>query len=1092
MISYHSRLALRRPIQPVARWATNAGALAALTLTVLVSGLPAQAQEKSCCNLATGQFEAAASPEACEATGDRVALGSSPDSFMRAAICFQNVTQQAQEALGNTGVDLSTLPETSPTPADAMALLQQMQGGPSGAGSYACCNLSAAAFVGSMTVAACRAKGADHLPDTPENLAAVQACRKPSSTGGAWNKEAFVENIEGGDFETWKDDHRPRGFASYGVPASVLASRDALDMQTTFRTSDAHTGSAALRLKNFDFLSVVPAREAAIARAALGAKAPSAAAGVFSCKDPCPENPDAAGGAGPDVFAALDATAIETHVCAAYKGYIASGDELSLNVVAFSGGEAIGGINDSPSAENVITDSSAEWVRFAVPITAPNQALPDKGRVGLQAAVRPRNMMQDVTTSGMAGQVSTETDLIIDSIHFCSLVDLTAYRSAAIAGQEDEEIPDSEEATLGVQAFVNLDNDDQDRHWDHEDPDGVAGDDDLVRLRLELPMNSFGTVELKAPGLGTRYRLWDDADKSRPFELANQELEVEELLRADGQGVRFLRDVWLEAIAPSTAPGDEAIVFSFKNRLNQDKEVADKIVLTALGVEEVTWQGAGAAAAIDDDPSWPATAEGQGKRVFPGKRWEGGAPSGQSQQEVVVEVKLTAKPVRPVELHLKSFDVDDPSSEDPIIDDESEADDNRHDVDPGPAGIFVDSGKETHSLTMAEQSARTGFKVGLRPGDNYRVVVGVDEAQLADMENNDKELAKHGPRHTTKVVDPDLLAETGSVLDSRIREHVHYESPVLTVWRRLHAEVDNMGPVAENDEKVGVVKVIPTGDWTADPGPAKQQSRLQLDANLFDELPKESRSERLYHRNSFHRGKMRLGSEEFEITGNSSNSNGSDDEIRVAYDKTRKALTEDDFKNLQVTLEDNDPQRDGDPVPPINFTLTDSELARAYIELDRKTLPNSSQPVPFILHFKDDQQTYLKPLFAKHFQNKGLDDDPEFWVVYVLNAYQGMLREDGDGNKDTGAISGQTDANQSGPNAGANGYGIVVFQESGRELAEDRGTAGWALDTTPAHEIAHLFRSTHAHGDIMDFEMNNRRPEYSPTTLNLLRSTEYP
>lgn len=74
-------------------WTHRGGALLALALSFAVAVLPAKAQEKSCCNLASGQFEAAASPEACEAAGDRVALGSTPDSFMRAAICFQNATQ---------------------------------------------------------------------------------------------------------------------------------------------------------------------------------------------------------------------------------------------------------------------------------------------------------------------------------------------------------------------------------------------------------------------------------------------------------------------------------------------------------------------------------------------------------------------------------------------------------------------------------------------------------------------------------------------------------------------------------------------------------------------------------------------------------------------------------------------------------------------------------------------------------------------------------------------------------------------------------------------------------------------------------------
>ncbi len=1069
--------------------------LAALLAATLSSGT-ARADGKTCCNLDTKQFEAAASPAACEAAGNRVALGSTPDSFAKAAVCFQSAVQQANQALANTGVDFSKLGQSGPSSGDVANLVQQAQIGSGGPAQYQCCNVPGKAFVGTMAAAACRAKGSGHLPDTPDNLEAVQVCRAAPSLGSTWEKKDFVANIEGGDFETWKDAHRPTGFGTYGVPPSVLASGKALDMQTTFRSPDAHTGEFSLRLKNFDFLSVVPKREAAIARA-LGGKAPAAQAGVFSCADPCPENAPVKSGGGQDVFASLEATSIESHICIAYKGYVAPEDELSLNVVAFDGTTAVAGVNQAPSADSVITQSSSDWVRFAVPLSAPQTRAPESGRVGLQAQVQPRGMMKNVMSSGIPGQVSTQTDVLLDSIHFCSLVDITAYRSPAMARSGAVRVPDSEEETLGVQAFVNLDNDDNDAFWDHEDTDGVEGDDDLVRLRLELPMNSFGKVKLLAPGLGKRYALWDDRNKSRPFDLANKELEVEDLLRADAQGTRFVRDVWVEAIAPSTASGDEEFVFSFKNRLNQDKEITDRIVFTTLGVEEVTWVGKdkdASAPEIDVDPSWPEWAEGKGLRVFPGKRWDGNKPSSRTKQELQVEVKLSAKPTRPVKVHLKSFDVDDPSTYDPILDDESVAEDNRHAEDPGRAGMFLESGSQTHSVELKDQSVRTGFKVGLRPGDNYRIVAGFNKKLVAKLLNDDTALSKYRGDHSTKVVDPDMLEETKSVPDARIRQHEHYESPVLTIWRRIHAELDTMDTVDQNDEMVTVTKVTPTKDWTFGTGGPKQQSLLQLKNNLFHgELPPESQSDRTGHFNSFAGGKLHLGKEVFEVTGSSAHEQGYYDEIRVAYDKSRAPLTADDFKNVKARLQDDDPERDGDPVPAIDFTLTHKLLARAYMELDLKTLPNDQNPVPFILHFKDDSQTYLKQKFEPHFKHQKLDNDPEFWVVYILNAYQGRLIEDGDGIKDTGNIAGQTDANPSGPNVGKDGWGMVIFQESGRDLeANPAYGRGWNRDTIPAHEIAHLFGVVHADDYIMSFTDHFRPSIYSPITLKKMRAAEFP
>ncbi len=1084
------------------------GAVLVVMICMLLVTDEAAADAKTCCNLTSGEFETAESPAACEAMGNRVAVGSNPQSFAQAAICFQNAAQQANDALRNSGVDLSTLGQTVPSSSEVANLLQRAQEGVGRSdepAQYQCCNVPGASFVGTMAASACRAKGHGHLPDTPENLEAVQVCRKAPAQGGAWDKKDFVANIQGGDFESWKDAHQPAGFKPYGVPASIVASGEALDMQTTFRSSDAHTGQYSLRMKNYDFLQAVPQREAAIARSVLGTRAPSAPAGVISCADPCPDGSGDAGGDGVDIFASLEAESIESHICMAYKGYVAPNDELSLNVVAFEGTTAVAGVNQAPGNNAVITDSSSDWVRLALPISAPRTQAPESGRVGLQAQVQPRDMMANVTSSGIPGQVSSETDVLLDSIHFCSLVDITAYQTAAIAGRGGIRVPDSEEETLGVQAFVNLDNDDKDEFWDRDDPDGVAEDDDLVRLRLELPMNSFGTVEFRAPGVGRRYALWEDRNKTQPFELANQELEVEELLRADDRGKRFVRDVWVEAIAPSTATADEDFVFSFKNRLNQDKEISDRIVFTALGVEKVTWVGNDTdktAPIIDKDDNWPATAEGKGLRVFPGKVWKGSAPSAKSNQELKVEVKLSAKPTRPVKVHLKSFDVDDPTTEDPILDDESASEDNRHTEDPGRAGMFIDSGDETHTVELTKQSVKTGFKVGLRPGDNYRIVAGFNKAMVENLRNDDAELLRHGPRHTTKIVDPDLLAETDSVSDARIREHEHYESPVLTIWRRIHGELDTMDVVAQNDEMVTVDKVTPGDDVTEKDGTTRQQSYLRLTSNLYyselpkefhDELPKAPANAHDAHRNSFRGGKLFVGAEVFDVTWNTAYEAGYVDVIRVTYDKSRAPLTIDDFKAGPVRLQDDDPQRDGDPVPPINFELTHEQLARAYIKLDLTTLPNDTKPVPFKLHFKGDSQEYLKKQFEPHFKNKAFDNDPEFWVLYILNAFQGMPIEDGDGSRDPGKIAGQTDANQSGLNVGKDGYGIVVFQESGRDLATTKGYgAGWGLKTVPAHEIAHLFGVVHADGWVMSFDDMQRPGTYNAVTLKKIRTAEYP
>ncbi len=143
----------------------------------------------------------------------------------------------------------------------------------------------------------------------------------------------------------------------------------------------------------------------------------------------------------------------------------------------------------------------------------------------------------------------------------------------------------------------------------------------------------------------------------------------------------------------------------------------------------------------------------------------------------------------------------------------------------------------------------------------------------------------------------------------------------------------------------------------------------------------------------------------------------------------------------------------------------------------------------FRLHFKSDDHRYLHGVYGEGFDHKAADGDPAFWIVYLLNAFQGALGEDGDPEP---GLMGITDND---PATGRGGYGAAIFQESGRETAKvyaDRGfPTGWRMLDVAPHEIGHLFGGEHAGNGLMAFA-DVKSADFAPITLDRIRSRDHP
>src|SRR5205814_1668866 len=126
-------------------------------------------------------------------------------------------------------------------------------------------------------------------------------------------------------------------------------------------------------------------------------------------------------------------------------------------------------------------------------------------------------------------------------------------------------------------------------------------------------------------------------------------------------------------------------------------------------------------------------------------------------------------------LILSTFDVDDPSTDDtPVDPNKSEGNDNRGRI-PARAGALP-GGQGTVSLrTDATGFLRVAFTPTMQPGDNFKVAVGCDASYLNSLE------PKGDPTGAGGVVEKNgnPIDPTKAIL-----------SPMLTVWRTVHIELD--------------------------------------------------------------------------------------------------------------------------------------------------------------------------------------------------------------------------------------------------------------------------------------------------------------
>lgn len=527
-----------------------------------------------------------------------------------------------------------------------------------------------------------------------------------------------------------------------------------------------------------------------------------------------------------------------------------------------------------------------------------------------------------------------------------------------------------------------------------------------------------------------------------------------------------LWDIRAFDITTFVRPGINTVIFTsppappsppFKDGLNLI--VAVIRVPPVHEVKSVTWEPINEplrSSSVDQNPN-----AGGGSRIFPDRV----IPEDPiSHRTLRVRAQTTLGPNQRV--FFKSFDLDDPSTNDTVVDwDGSGVNDNRGTPKNGTLNL-------PSALTDANGTATVEFTPTMYPGDNFMVAASKDSAYL-----NGVVASGQG-----------LLDSSGNPLPTLKAK----PSAMLTVWRTLHMEVDSMGLVSGNRLSGNIRYIEPDqiiGNCGPKPCPPDRTKHFIGVDQLIDDWRYDS-----------NQGKMTIGGVTYDVLSTFATAVLVSTPSGVAPSGSTYTLVDDDDYNSNDSgnLRGDEGEDVNELAPTFSLMQKNDDPSKnvygpAYIrpEYDGGGSPlNNDNNVPFALNIILDANE-MRDQIAKGIDSADQSND-EFWIAYVQLSYQGDEHLDHDLDTES-ALGGGTPSFGSADSIAPNGpvpiggNASLIYLEVMRDIA--RQGSDFPKRVVP-HEVGHQFGLKGDDLSVPEFGIMNTSGSltFCPRHLNILRS----
>ena len=451
-------------------------------------------------------------------------------------------------------------------------------------------------------------------------------------------------------------------------------------------------------------------------------------------------------------------------------------------------------------------------------------------------------------------------------------------------------------------------------------------------------------------------------------------------------------------------------------------------------VKSVTWEVIDSV--LDDNPN-----TGGGKRIFPDWQFQGDTQTNRR----VVRVKAETTMGQGQTVFFKSFDVDEPGTDSLPIDTNGTA-----------AGLDNRGEPKIGTLNMAQAPtdsngvATVEFTTTMQPGDNFMVAASKDSNYL----------------NGVVATGPGLKDSSGNNLPTLKAK----ATPMLTVWRRLHVEVDSMGLVEGNRVTGNIVSMVGSGSVI---GPCNPKCPAPNQKHMVT-IDKSVESNR--YNNS--QGKMTIGNVIYNVDSAGGNTVTILTPGGVRPVGSTYTLVDDDdynFSDVNNPL-DGDEGEDITEMAGVTFSLMQPNdnpeqnvYAAAYIRPvydGGGSLANNRSNELFFANIPVEGTRGGPAVSAQMAQNSTNNENDAFWVVYVQLCYQGPLNLDLDLNDEPGLlgvtdsepITDTTDAVTSSAGVKRGGEGSLIFLEVVKDIfLVNPGSFAFVDIRTVPHEVGHQF-----------------------------------